>query len=231
MTAASLHGAGPASGIPEYPGYLTISPRPLDTFRILFVCTGNICRSPIAERLTRHELDVRLRGSAAGRIVVESAGTWGHEGAPMEAHAATVLDEYGADSAGFVGRELLDEHVVEADLVLTATLDHRAQVISMGHTAGLRTFTLKEFTRLVRRIDPSTLPDPRKGADVTQRARALVRSAAALRGWLLAASPEADEVHDPYGAPIGMFRNCGEEIFDALEPVVTALTGVPGHAA
>lgn len=223
MTAASLYAAGP--GISPY---AVVSPRPVDGFRILFVCTGNVCRSPIAERLTRHELDARL-GDASGRFVVESAGTWGHEGAPMEVHAATVLGEYGVDSAGFAGRELLDEHVIDADLVLTATLDHRAQVISMGHSAGLRTFTLKEFTRLVRRIDPSTLPDPRGGAQLPERARALVRAAAALRGWLLAASPESDEVDDPYGAPIGMFRNCGEEIFGALDPVVTALTGVHGR--
>ncbi|WP_345701965.1 protein-tyrosine-phosphatase [Kitasatospora terrestris] len=201
-------------------------PLPVDRFRILFVCTGNICRSPIAERLTRLELDLRLGPVLGRRILVESAGTWGHEGAPMEAHAATVLGEYGADSGGFAGRELLDEHVIDADLVLTATLDHRAQVISMGHAAGLRTFTIKEFTRLVRRVDPGTLPDPRDGARLTERARALVRAAAALRGWLLASTPESDELDDPYGAPIGMFRNCGEEIFDALDPVVTALTGV-----
>lgn len=202
-------------------------PAPHDCFRILFVCTGNICRSPIAERLTRYELAARLGGRAATQIVVESAGTWGHEGAPMEAHAATVLGEYGADPGGFAGRELLDEHVIGADLVLTATLDHRAQVISMGHAAGLRTFTLKEFTRLVQAIDPATLPDPLHGSAVAHRARALVRAAAALRGWLLASSPEADEVDDPYGAPISMFRNCGEEIYDALDPVVTALTGIP----
>ncbi|WP_035852793.1 arsenate reductase/protein-tyrosine-phosphatase family protein [Kitasatospora azatica] len=209
-------------------GALAARHRPADSFRILFVCTGNVCRSPIAERLTRHELDARLDARAAGRILVESAGTWGHEGAPMEAHAATVLDEYGVDSRNFAGRELLDEHVVLADLVLTATLDHRAQVISMGHAAGLRTFTLKEFTRLVRLIDPATLPAVGQGAEVAERARALVRAAAALRGWRPAANPEADEVDDPYGAPIGMFRNCGEEIFDALDPVMTALTGVPG---
>ncbi|MFE0459809.1 protein-tyrosine-phosphatase [Kitasatospora sp. NPDC058965] len=224
----SLH---PALDADRAPGGLAVrrllTPRPADGFRILFVCTGNVCRSPIAERLTRHELDARLDARAAGRILVESAGTWGHEGAPMEAHAATVLGEYGVDSRNFAGRELLDEHVVLADLVLTATLDHRAQVISMGHAAGLRTFTLKEFTRLVRLIDPATLPAVGQGAEVAERGRALVRAAAALRGWR-PATPEADEVDDPYGAPIGMFRNCGEEIFDALDPVVTALTGVPG---
>ncbi|MGW0118464.1 arsenate reductase/protein-tyrosine-phosphatase family protein [Streptomyces sp. NPDC003327] len=196
-----------------------------NTFRILHVSTGNVCRSPITERLTRHALGERLGEGLGAGLIVESAGTWGHEGAPMEANAELVLADFGADHTGFVGRELLDEHVIRADLVLTATRDHRAQVISMGHSAGLRTFTLKEFTRLVRAIDPATLPDPREG--VVERARALVRAAAALRGWLLAPSAEADEVNDPYGAPITFFRSIGDEINDALDPVVTALTGVP----
>ncbi|MCK8677454.1 arsenate reductase/protein-tyrosine-phosphatase family protein [Streptomyces lichenis] len=200
-----------------------------EVFRILHVSTGNVCRSPITERLTRHALVHRLgspNGDTAGGLIVESAGTWGHEGAPMEANAEAVLADFGADASGFTGRELLDEHVIRADLVLTATRDHRAQVISMGHSAGLRTFTLKEFTRLVRAIDPATLPDPRQEGMV-ERARALVRAAAALRGWLLAPSAEADEVNDPYGAPITYFRSVGDEINQALDPVVTALTGVP----
>ncbi|MFB6674591.1 protein-tyrosine-phosphatase [Streptomyces sp. NPDC057684] len=197
-----------------------------DSFRILHVSTGNVCRSPITERLTRHALVGRLGNPLVRGLIVESAGTWGHEGAPMEANAETVLADFGADASGFVGRELLDDHVIRADLVLTATRDHRAQVISMGHSAGLRTFTLKEFTRLVQAIDPATLPDPLDGG-VVERARALVRAAAALRGWLLAPNAEADEVYDPYGAPLPFFRSVGEEISEALDPVVTALTGVP----
>ncbi|WP_434596669.1 protein-tyrosine-phosphatase [Streptomyces sp. A5-4] len=199
-----------------------------DTFRILHVSTGNVCRSPITERLTRHALSDRLGARLGDGLLVESAGTWGHEGAPMEANAAAVLADFGADATGFIGRELLDEHVIRADLVLTATRDHRAQVISMGHSAGLRTFTLKEFTRLVRAIDPATLPDPIEDG-VVARARALVRAAAALRGWLLAPNVEADEVYDPYGAPITFFRSIGDEINTALDPVVTAITGIPAH--
>ncbi|MFF3372972.1 protein-tyrosine-phosphatase [Streptomyces sp. NPDC002680] len=199
-----------------------------DAFRILYVSTGNVCRSPITERLTRHALADRLGDPLWGGLIVESAGTWGHEGAPMEANAEAVLAEFGADPSGFTGRELLDEHVIRADLVLTATRDHRAQVISMGHSAGLRTFTLKEFTRLVKAIDPATLPPLDDG--MIQRARALVRAAAALRGWLLAPTAEADEVYDPYGAPLTFFRSIGDEIQQALDPVVTALTGVPAKA-
>ena len=63
---------------------------------------------------------------------------------------------------------------------------------------------------MVRAIDPATLPDPEEG--VVERARALVRAAAALRGWLLAPTAEADEVYDPYGAPLTFFRSIGDEI-------------------
>lgn len=222
MTAAA-HDAQPAiAGLAEHGGGRE---HPSRVFRILYVSTGNVCRSPITERLTRLGVSQRLGGS--GGLLVESAGTWGHVGAPMEEHAAQVLTEYGADVTGFTGRELLDEHVIRADLVLTATRDHRSQVISMGHSAGLRTFTLKEFTRLVRAIDTATLPPPAPGASLVDRARALSRAAAALRGWLAAPSAEADEVQDPYGGPIPYFRSVGEEIRAALDPVLTALTGVP----
>ncbi|WP_430542698.1 protein-tyrosine-phosphatase [Streptomyces iconiensis] len=219
MTAPEGRGPAESGGISSADG----------AFRILHVSTGNVCRSPITERLTRHALAARLGDRRTGGLLVESAGTWGHEGAPMEENALAVLLEHGADADGFTGRELLDEHVIRADLVLTATRDHRAQVISMGHSAGLRTFTLKEFTRLVRAIDPATLPAPRTAEGVVDRARALVQAAAALRGWLLAPSPEADEIYDPYGAPIPYFRSVGDEISRALDPVVTALTGVPAH--
>lgn len=196
-----------------------------DSFRILFVCTGSICRSPIAERLARLGLQRRLAADDAVRLSVQSAGTWGHEGAPMEPHAAEVLLEYGADPGDFHGRELLDEHVAEADLVLTATLDHRAHVVSMGHASGLRTFTLKEFTRLVAVLERAPYPE----RDLVQRGRSLVRAAAALRGRLAAPDPEWDEVADPYGAPLSVFRACAFDIGSALDPVLTALTGHPAH--
>ncbi|MGP4111992.1 arsenate reductase/protein-tyrosine-phosphatase family protein [Streptomyces sp. 4N509B] len=207
------------------------------SFRILHVSTGNVCRSPITERLTHLALAQRLGGpggEAAG-LVVESAGTWGHEGAPMEEHAARVLAEYGADPGGFIGRELSDDHVVQADLVLTATREHRAQVIAMGSAlgcdAGPRTFTLKEFTRLVRIMDVTMLPAASSPEGLVERARTLARAAAALRDWLLPPNAEADEVPDPYGAPFPYFRSIGEEIRTALDPVVTALTGVPPRPA
>ncbi|CAM5332412.1 Protein-tyrosine-phosphatase OS=Streptomyces alboniger OX=132473 GN=CP975_24485 PE=4 SV=1 [Streptomyces alboniger] len=178
----------------------TFTGLPRDSFRILHVSTGNVCRSPITERLTRHALADRLGDPLWGGLIVESAGTWGHEGAPMEANAEAVLAEFGADASGFTGRELLDEHVIMADLVLTATRDHRAQVISMGHSAGLRTFTLKEFTRLVKAIDPATLPSPLERRHGGPRPRPGPRARRRYAGGCSAPTAEADEVYDPYGS-------------------------------
>jgi protein-tyrosine-phosphatase len=97
-------------------------------FRVLHVCTGNICRSPMAELLMRRMLD-RGWPEQAERFVVESAGTWGHAGSPMEPHALTVLADHGVDGEAFRARELAAEHVAGADLVLAATREHRAAAV------------------------------------------------------------------------------------------------------
>lgn len=194
--------------------------RPDGSFRILFVCTGNICRSPIAERLARQGLAKRL-GGEADRVLVESAGTWGHDGSPMEPYAAQTLVALGGDPAGFSGRELEPGHVGAADLVLTATRDHSAAVTGMAPGAVGRTFTLKEFNRLSAVVDPDALPN----GDVVARAHALVRTADRLRDKVPAPTPRADDIVDPYGAPLHVHRICAHEIATALRQPLDALTG------
>src|SRR5438128_596932 len=67
-----------------------------DRFRWLMVCTGNICRSPMAERLAVAGIAQRL-GADASRFEVTSAGTFGLEGNEMEPFAAQVLGDLGGD--------------------------------------------------------------------------------------------------------------------------------------
>ena len=190
-------------------------------FRVLHVCTGNICRSPMAEHLMRAGLDRRL-GIDAERFVIESAGTWGHSGSPMEAHACSTLTAYGVDGADFRARELAAEHVAGADLVLGATREHRAASVVLHPRAASRTFTLREFARLIGAIDPAELPV----TDVVDRARALVRAAAARRGLVPPAQPRDDDLADPYHAPASAFTACGELVQATLAGPLDLLAAV-----
>ena len=185
---------------------------PVSIFQLLFVCTGNICRSPMAERLAAAALATRL-GAQASRVVVHSAGTWGHEGSPMEPFALDTLARLGVDpssSAAFRARELTSEMVETADLVLVASREHRAAVVTMVPRAVTRTFTLREFGRLVSGVDATALP-----ADVVDRGVGLVSAAAGRRG-LVPAGPEGDDLADPYGAPARAFEHCAADIVDVL---------------
>ncbi len=191
------------------------------TFRVLHVCTGNVCRSPMAEHLMRAGLASRL-GEQAARFLVESAGTWGHTGSPMEPYAHSILDRHGVDGRDFRARELIAEHVAGADLVLGATREHRAAAVVLQPRAASRTFTLREFARLVTAVDPAALPT----GDVVDRARALVSAAAAKRGLVPPDRPRDDDLDDPYNAPESSFAVCGNLVARTLAGPLDLLAGV-----
>jgi protein-tyrosine phosphatase len=166
----------------------------------------------MAEHLMREGLRKRL-GDDAARFVVESAGTWGHTGSPMEPHALSTLSSYDVDGEAFTARELVAEHVVAADLVLGATREHRAAAVVLHPRAAARTFTLREFARLTGGVDPTSLPD----GDPVERAGALVRAAAANRGRVPVDNPRDDDLEDPYQGPASAFATCGALVHATLQ--------------
>lgn len=88
----------------------------------LFVCTGNICRSPMAEAL------FRKHAQAAGeqdRWRIESAGTWGMDGQPAAPFAQSVMSQRGISLQGHVARTVTAEMLREADVILVMTRSHR----------------------------------------------------------------------------------------------------------
>ena len=189
-------------------------------FRVLHVCTGNICRSPMAEHLMRVGLQQRL-GPEADVFVIESAGTWGHTGASMEPFTLTTLTGLGVDGSTFQARELVAEHVAGADLVLTATREHRAASVVLQPRAARRTFTLREFDRLLTGIDVAALPT----GDRVERAQAVVVAAAGQRGLIRADRPEDDDLADPYQGPESGFTTCGQLVQATLQRPLDVLAG------
>lgn len=167
-----------------------------EVFRMLFVCTGNICRSPFAQFHTRFLLGARL-GPWARAFAVHSAGTSAVRGHGMhdDSRAQLTSRRDHPDVAAFAARQLPDRDVLLADLVLTMTREHRSTVLGDVPKALPTTFTLREFARLLRAADRAEVAAlPRHPV---RRAHALVALARGARGTVPAVSAEEDAVPDP----------------------------------
>ena len=122
------------------------------TKRILLVCTGNICRSPLAAAL----LDRALAQRGIDGIEVASAGTGAWDGAPVSEGAYLVGLERGLDLSAHRARLLTRELVEDADLILTMARHHRARVDELGGES--RVFVLGEYAG--REGDEAEVSDP-----------------------------------------------------------------------
>lgn len=111
-------------------------------FRLLFVCTGNTCRSALAEVIARKLF-------AAEELIgleVSSAGTNAVDGQPASEGARASAAEHGLDLESFRSRELTRERIEDADLILVMEPRHRARVLSLSPSADVRTHLLGAFS-------------------------------------------------------------------------------------
>ncbi|HKW40054.1 MAG TPA: low molecular weight protein arginine phosphatase [Gemmatimonadales bacterium] len=123
-----------------------------NTKRILLVCTGNICRSPLAAALLERALGER----GVTGITVSSAGTGAWDGAPVSEGAYLVGLERALDLSSHRARLLTRELVESADLILTMARHHRARVDELGGEG--RVFVLGEYAG--REGDDAEVSDP-----------------------------------------------------------------------
>ena len=125
--------------------------------RVLFVCSGNICRSPMAAEYMRHV--VASRG--LDDLSVDSAGTLGIEGAQASPEAIEALGEIGLDLKLHRSRGVHAAQLEQADLVIGMTHAHLLELASMFPRARAPRFVLRAFERGVE-ADPDApdLADP-----------------------------------------------------------------------
>ncbi len=177
------------SRLPELLGTL---PRRVERtpYEMIFVCTGNICRSPMAEVASKMLADTTVLpdGSALGeRLVITSAGTgpW-HEGEPMDPRAGAALQRAGYPDAPHVAHQISVPRLQRSNLILALDGRHRRRcAVSVFEPSRL--FLLRSFDPSAG--DDSDVPDPYYGDDagfdsclemITNACRGLVSALAAL---------------------------------------------------
>ena len=106
---------------------------------ILFVCTGNVCRSPMAEGIFRQAVQGR------GEYQVLSAGLGAAEGQPPSAYAVQAVRELGIDISGLRSQMLTTELVEQADYIFGMTHNHIDTVMALHPQAAEKTFLMREF--------------------------------------------------------------------------------------
>lgn len=187
---------------------------------ILVVCTGNICRSPIAEGFLR-----RLLAARNAPIDVGSAGTSGWDGSPAMPESVEAAAERGADISSHQARRLARKMVEDADLAVAMSAEHREGVLWMAQGAEPRTFTLKELVRLLEHLpsaDPAADPISALGERVAQ--------AHALRTSGFTGNPHDEDVADPLGLPVEAYRAVAWELEEWCSRLVAGLLGTAARA-
>ncbi len=172
-------------------------------FNVLFVCTGNLCRSATAEAFAVREMH-RHPGAP---LRFTSAGTHAVEGSPAASRSVAAATMRGADLERHHARELTRRRVRAADLILCMSADHRPYVLAFDRSAGRRTFLLASFTRAVS-----------QWAWLASSPGELVGMAAEH-----VREQPGDDVQDPLGHPTATYVACAERLDGLVVMLVDAL--------
>ncbi len=186
--------------------------------RILVVCTGNVCRSPLVEGL--------LRLALPPSITVHSAGTNALVGQPMDPRSAELLRRHGGAPADFAARQVDASLIEQADLVVTATRAHRATLATLSARTRGSVFALADLADLaadVRGASESMPPhgDRREESWVAH----VTRVVSGRRGMVPPRSAAEIDLIDPYRQEDRVFEAMAAQVRTALPPIIDLLTG------
>jgi protein-tyrosine-phosphatase len=186
---------------------------------ILFICTGNTCRSPLAEGMLR-----KMATEAGLQIEVASAGVFAAEGAAISPFSTTVLKQKGIDEA-LASNALTDRWVDWADLILTMTMGHKKVVVERFPAAIEKVYTLKEYVQK-HSGEAERIKEREQLYSEIQLKEALsqpVSQEERMRMAELELNAPGYDIADPYGGVLEDYQACAEEIEVYLQKLVAKL--------
>ncbi|XBH22174.1 low molecular weight phosphatase family protein [Jonesiaceae bacterium BS-20] len=193
-----------------------------DQFTILTVCTGNICRSPLAQLL--------LAQAFAGFPVVRvaSMGTRAIVGAGMPPHSLAIAHRYGVQSPeDHVSTQMTAGELQTGDLILAMSREHARLVAEMNPRISTKIFTVREFARLADATTDTDLMMEFKAVrpdSAVTKLRTGVTCVGLGRGTTQSpADPALDDVVDPYGHGQGVYERSANELIPAVNSTVSIL--------
>jgi protein-tyrosine phosphatase len=192
---------------------------------ILTVCTGNVCRSPVLERLLAFGIARHWPEAASGPAALRlaSAGTRALVGRSIPDPLRLRLAAAGADSSPNAARQLTREMIADAGMVIAASRAHRAAIVELHPPAVRITFTLRELARLTVGLPPGD----RAPLDPAARLRAFVVALAANRGLASVVDPADDDVIDPYLGSDARYEEAWQQLRGGAAAMLKALVPAP----
>jgi protein-tyrosine-phosphatase len=176
---------------------------------LAFVCTGNICRSPMAEAIARRELE-----RAPDQVTVISAGLLS-AGRRPPAETTKVMQRLGLDVSAHRSRRLEDALEPPPDVILAMAREHARAVIDEAPELFSRTFTLKDLVRRGSGAGPRVT-----GEDLPAY---LARVGNGRSFASLAGATSTDDVADPIGAGLRTYEACAAEIEELVTKALALL--------
>lgn len=177
--------------------------------KVLFVCTGNICRSPMGE------LMFPLFFHHAG-IETDSAGTQGLISNPIDPSSARLMELDGIDSSAFRSKRLTPQLAMDSDLILCFTEHQRNKIIALAPRVRTRTFVLSDFANLCKYFSDHNLL---RSGTVENRLHEVIYNASMVRHAL----PAVEDIDDPYHKEFSAFQKAHDQIGYAFADIAQAL--------
>lgn len=192
-----------------------------EPLRILTVCTGNICRSPMAQFWMRAALP-------GDDVQITSAGINAMIGRGMDAPSALMTERFGGDPSSHVARQLDERILAETDLVIAMAVEHREAAVAIRPALARRAFTILELEALIAAERFSSLRKLAAEIDGSPRARlaAMLDALAMRRADVRRSEAESYDVVDPFRRGDEVVQRAVAQLLPAVETVVEFLRTV-----